>query len=487
MVNKFYFVPLILLLFSFQDAYPYNIQCKIKGLPDKVIKLGKYSGPDLILIDSVITDSKGYAEFKENKKLEHGVYFILLHSSSRFDILIGEDQNFKITTHKFHVLDSLSVKGSYQNKAFIKFQRKMAEFNLRGRQLEVEKKFYSRSNKDSLKAVKKRLKQLSSERLQFYDSIYGFFNGVLLGDLAKALIPVKPPEKIQSLKTLKPEKYYNWVKYHFFDNINFNEEGVFNSPEYIFHRKLKQYCRYFIDNNASKERQVKSDLRNLIDKAAANKTAHKYVLSFLIENYSDPEVVGTGFIYVFLADNYFSDKKVPWAVDSLVRRINYIADQKRNNLVGRKAYQFKLPNIKGDYINPLDTIKKYKILWFWAPSCSACEELTKQLHEEYEKLRKNNINIAAIYYGDKKSKWMNYIKYHDFQWTNIWNPHGDSGIEKNYGLYKTPRLYIINNKKKIVAKDIHPSKILKYVEFLKTGDQQLKRHFIFNPPVFVNN
>ncbi|MFO7790893.1 MAG: thioredoxin-like domain-containing protein [Bacteroidales bacterium] len=487
-MNKFILFSAIMVFFSFTlPAQAYRIEVQIFDLNEQVLRLGKHSGPDNFIVDSAYTDAEGVAVFEKDKKLEHGVYFIVLPSSAYFDILIGEDQDFYVSTWQYHILDSLKQEGSFQNQAFFEFQKTMAEFNNRGRQLRVEKKFHERKNDtESLENVKKQQSQLEEDRKHYYDSISSMFEGVLLGDIVKALVPVKAPPEIKAKQGMYPEEYFNWYKQHFFDNVNFSEPGVFNTPEYIFHRKLQQYCRYFLNRDPQNKEEIKNDIDGLLKKASASEAGHRYVISTLVDLYDNPEVIGMDWVLVYLYDEYFSKNKVPWAADSLVSVIENKVEQRRHNLTGKKAAHFRLPDEDNSYHKPVVPGAEFTILWFWDTDCDICIKRSKQLHEVYDDLKKKNAEVIAVYYDNNHKDWQYHIDQHGFDWINLWNPHDEFDLYKNYGLHKTPRMFILDENGIIKAKDINPDRLLKTLEYFDTLDPSLKQEFQFNSPKIQN-
>lgn len=466
-----------------QTAEAYRIEVQIQDLPEQELRLGRHSGPDAFIVDTAVTDKTGLAVFEGPGKLDHGVYFIVFPSAANFDILIDEDQAFFVSTWQFHILDSLKQEGSFQNQAFIEFQKRMAAFNKRGHQLQVEKKFHERQNdKQALDQVKKRLVSLSDERKHYYDSISSLFEGVLLGDIIKALIPVTAPPDVKAMQGMYPEKYFNWYEGHFFDHINFAEPGVFNTPEYIFHQKMQQYCRYFINRDPQNKEDVQNMIDNLLSKASASETAYRYVMGFLVDFYNTPGVIGADWILVYLYDAYFNKNKVPWASGEIMALLETRVDQRRNNLVGMEADHFSLPDADGNDYQPIIQGEDYTILWFWDDECDVCIQRSKQLHDVYSALKNKNAEVVAVFLGDKRENWLSLVEKHDFNWINVWNPDEEYHLDKNYGLHKTPRMFVLDANGIIRAKDIQPDKVEKTIDYFNTKNPALMQEFQFNPP-----
>jgi peroxiredoxin len=483
-MNKgLYFVSLVLLIFVSVNANAYRIVVQVEGMPDQTFRLGYHSGPDVFMVDTARSDAQGVAVFEADKTLDHGVYFALLPSSAYVDFLVDEDQNFTIRTEAYHLIDSMTQEGSFQNEAFISFQKRMAEFNRRAKQLQVEKRFYERSNQDSLKnAAEGKIKTISGERRTYYDSLLSAFNGVLLGDIVRALIPVKAPPEIRSLQSSDPAQYTEWMNRHFFDNINFAEPGLFNTPDYIVHQKLQQYCRYFLDSRADSVDQVKQDVDRLINKSSASEKAHRYVLSFLLDYYDNPDAIGMEWVLVYLYDEWFAKNKFSWASQQFTDMLKTRAEQLRYTLVGKKAHHFRLPDRDNSFHENIAPDATYTILWFWDAACDVCIGHSKKLVEVYPQLQEKNAEVISVYTGSKRNAWQ-YASYkYDFPWIDLWNPHNGFELDTYYGLHKIPRLYVLDADGTILAKDISPDKLVRTLEYFETKNPALKQEFLFNSP-----
>ena len=60
--------------------------------------------------------------------------------------------------------------------------------------------------------------------------------------------------------------------------------------------------------------------------------------------------------------------------------------------------------------------------------------------------------------------WKNYISENQYtSWLNAFDLIGDQDLITTYDLYRTPRIYILDNNKRIIAKDIEIEKLESYL------------------------
>lgn len=107
-------------------AQGYKIQVNIPQMSNKQVILANYFEGKVYAVDTAQINSNGTGYFqKNNKKLARGMYILLFSPSNYFDIMIGDNQNFSITTDTLQVIDKIRFEGSPENTAFLGFQKVM--------------------------------------------------------------------------------------------------------------------------------------------------------------------------------------------------------------------------------------------------------------------------------------------------------------------------------------------------------------------------
>jgi peroxiredoxin len=473
---------LLILSLNTLQAQSYHLSFEIPDLPNQLLRLGHHSGPDIFVVDSALTNAQGKAIISGENPLQHGIYFAVMPSGAHFDFLIGDKQQLSIYTRQYQVLDSLKITGDIQNQAFVDFQRSMAKFSKASRQLEIEKRFYQ-NTPDSIASIKLKLEAIDAERKALFDSLSLMFDGSVLGDVIQAMNPHPVPAQIQALRNEKPHKWFNYISRHFFDHVNFSEPAVFNAPVHVFHNQLEQFCQYFLNSRADSIHLVYEEIDFLLNKASASETAHRYVISYLMDRYENPAVVGMDAVFVYIARNYFEAGKIPWANAQVVEEIQRRADLLEQNLVGKPAVKLSFPDAVGEMHSLYDGNGRYTLLWFLETDCLICTEKTKELVDIADDLKVMNVDVITINIDQKVQAWKDYISKYQLPFLNLWNRDENPDLLTAYGVYKTPRLYILNAEKTIVAKDIQPKQLLDYIEYLDENSPRLRNRFLFNSPV----
>ena len=141
-------------------AQGYKIQVNIPQMSNKQVILANYFEGKVYAVDTAQINSNGTGYFqKNNKKLARGMYILLFSPSNYFDIMIGDNQNFSITTDTLQVIDKIRFEGSPENTAFLGFQKVMTSATQKSRQIKeaMEKDPAKKRNipPDSIRSIRK--------------------------------------------------------------------------------------------------------------------------------------------------------------------------------------------------------------------------------------------------------------------------------------------------------------------------------------------
>lgn len=446
----------------------YRIEVTVEGHSGGLLYLGAHYGPEFLVIDTVQTNEKGFAVFEGKSKLPEGVYFIVIPPKTRFDFLLLDDQEFSITTTLTNVIADLKMKGTDKPDLFFDLQRDIASINLASSQLDIKKQYFKNSTQALPDDIKREDDSLKNRRIVVYKYYKSIAGESYLAKLLDMMLPPDFPPYVLKWQTEDPAKYFYYYKDHYFDAVDFNDERMLRTPEFIFHRMLQEYCKFFLSTRVDSIENVYKDVDALIDKASVNIEFQKYVISYLVDHYETPSVIGMDAVFVYLADNYFINRRLKWADDKAVQLVTARRDEMQFNLLGMPAHNLKLKKLDGEYINTNEIAAKYLILWFWEPDCSLCDELTPVLHGKYEEIRKLGSEVIAINIQRNKTEWESYVTSKKLYWINAYDPDGVCEFYKYYGTNRTPRLFILDTQKRIVAKDVKPVDIVRYLQYLDT-------------------
>ncbi len=454
-----------ILFFCQLSVFGYNIKLEIDNCPDYYIYLGKHIGPDFEVIDSVVAKNN-YVEFKQDIRLETGVYFIIIPPQTRFDIIIADNQDLLIKTDIKDILGKLTINGEKQYQVFVNIQKEIAKINMQRSQLEMQLEFYKIYQKDTVKSIEYVIDSLNKEQILVYSRYKNDIDAeTFLYKIINILEPFEVPDSIQKMQFTEPAKHYRFYIDHYLDRIDFKDESLLNTPEFIFHRTLIDYCYYFFDIRANKLNEVYPDIDALIAKTKDSQKYRRYILSYLIARYENPKDLRLESLLVYIYRNYFLINKPDWVSQQAYDVMKFKIDRIQYNLIGSTGQDLHLfdTHDKPIYTNSIES--NYKVLIFWEPECDLCSDAILKLKKEYETLEANNIQVIATLTNNKSlADWKEFIEINQLTWINAYDKKETSNFEIYYGTHKTPRIIILDKNNKIITKDIKPEHIYQYIK-----------------------
>ncbi|HOL97078.1 MAG TPA: redoxin domain-containing protein [Bacteroidales bacterium] len=475
--HKIIYAGTLLLALNFY-SYAYKIELEIKDCPETAVYLGLHIGPDFEVLDTSFIKN-GKATFNKNNKLHKGVYFIVVPPYSRFDILIQNTDTFSIRTTYNDLLNDLKITGEPEYQLFADMQKEISSINLLRSQLNIERDFYGKFQPDTLIFINNELKELDYKQFEIYSKYKrildsnSFFYKIL-----SILEPFKPDASIEELRYTNPEKHFEFYKKHYLDRIDFTEDFLIYTPEFIFHKLIEDYCFYFFDTRINNYQDVFYDIDYLISKTKDSQKINRYVLSYLISRYDKAKDVRLERFLVYIGKKYFLANSPLWLDPQAKAMIDFKLSSIQYNLIGDKAKDLTFEKSDGSKISIYELNSEYKILLFWEPDCDICNETVFVLLGQYQKIKENKAEILAVLTGENVEEWRDFVTEHDLPWVNAYDPKKNTGFQTYYGTFKTPRIYILNNENIILTKDIKPEKI---VEFLVNDKIKSER----NPFIYI--
>jgi len=96
----------------------YKLQFKVDGLKDTTVYLGYYYGESTFVRDTARISAKGEFQFEGKQTLRQGVYFLVMDKTRIFEMVIGSDQHFSMTTKTSDYIKNMVVADDIDNKLF---------------------------------------------------------------------------------------------------------------------------------------------------------------------------------------------------------------------------------------------------------------------------------------------------------------------------------------------------------------------------------
>lgn len=441
----------------------YLLRFKITGLKDTTAMLGYYYGESTYVKDTATGNSKGEFTFDGKEPLPHGVYFVVLNKTRIFELLVSSTQKFTMETDTSDYIKHMKVTGDQDNKLF--FENML--FNME-RHKEAEP--YIKVIQDSTLAEEKKKEareafgKINEKVMDYHDAVIAQYPNTLTAKIFKSSQPVKvpaPPKREDG--SIDSTFQLRWYREHYFDNFDLSDDALIRMPRSVYAEKVNEYLDKLFVPEA--DTLIKA-IEWMVAKAKKNQETYKYLLWNCVLKYQNPDIMGLDKVFIHLNDKYFASGEMNfWANDKLKKNLQDHASQLRKSLIGNVGANLIMQDANQKLRSMYDLHNRYTIIFFFDPECPTCKKETPVLAGFYEKNKiKFNAEVFAVCSDSSLTKMRNYIKEMKLNWITVNGPRSAVGNYQDlYDADSTPTLYILDEEKKIIAKNIPAGKVEEFL------------------------
>ena len=452
------FFALCLLISTLSVAQPgYNLQFKVAGLKDTIVYLGHFYGETHRINDTAQVSSQGEFVFQGKNTLRQGVYFLVLGKTKQFDMVLGHDQQFSMTTDRKEYYQNMVVTGDEDNKLF--YENMISNME-RHKEAEPHIKIIRDSTlaEENKKQAREAYAKITEKVIAYQEGLISKHPATLTARILKAnqnIVIPDPPKKANG--SIDSTFQLRWYREHFFDNMNLADDAFLQMTKPIYRDKINEYLdKLYI--------QQPDSLTKAVDKIVAlakkNQETYKYAVWTCLLKYQQPEIMGLDELYVNVFDKYFASGEMNfWANDQTKKSLKQHADRLRKSLVGKTAPNLIMQDSNFKPRSMYDIKNKYTILFIFDPECGHCKTETPKLVSFYNK-KKFDVEVYAVSADTSMAKMRDYIKQMNMKWITVNGPRTYVGPYGDlYDAITTPSLYVVDNRKKIIGKKIPVEKL----------------------------
>lgn len=455
-----------------QDGY--KIDFTIKELKDTTVYLGYYFGESTFLRDTAKSDAAGRFTFSGPKALERGMYFLVLNRTKAFEpgFLVYKNQRFSMETSSADYVRNMKVTGDedntlfFENMIFNGDRHKEAQpyiAILKDSTLSEDKK---KDAREAYAKVDKKVQDHQSELIAKYPNT---LTAKLLKINRRVEVPDPPKDANGRIDSTFQYKYY---RKHFFDNFDLADDAMERMPTPVYQEKLNEYLDKLVP-------QIPDSLMAAIDELALrvkhNKETYKYLVWTCIYKYQKPAIMGLDEVFVRLYDKYYASGEMDfWISATMKKTVKDYADKLRHSLVGKTGANLIMQDKDFQRKALYDIRRKYALVFFFDPDCGHCKEETPKLVSFYGKGKdKYNLEVFAVSLDTSMQKMRDYIRDMKMAWITVNGPRSYSGsLFSSYYAETTPMLYILDDKKKIIAKGLPVDRVEEFLTNYEKFEQR---------------
>lgn len=443
----------------------FKITGRIKGLKDTTCVLAHYFGStQYITKDTARVDGAGNMVFEGKKALPEGLFIVVTPKNRYIEFLMTADQQFSFETDTADVIKNMKITGSKENEIFYGYQQQLGKLSEEAQALTMQKK--QRSDAASMSLANKQLidlqKQANEYRAKFLQDNPGTFAVKLLKATAEPDIPPAP-----KAANGRPDSIwvFNYFKQHFWDDYDFADERFVRTP--IMQRKIERYIKELtvqVPDSLIKEADF------LVNKAIAgkNKEIKYYTIYYITSQYEQPKVMGTDGLFVHMFEKYYKTGVMTVSDSSTLKSIGERVATMKPNLIGKA---FVPPVISDTLRRPIafQSVKAdYTVVFFYSPTCGHCRESAPKLKKFVDDYKGKGVEVVAIAIDQSPEEWKKFIR--EFKLGNAINGYDytlRTDYRKQYDVWTTPTVYVLEKDKKIIARKLPVEQIEDFVLFHK--------------------
>lgn len=447
------FLPLFLLLSSAAVAGGYQIKITIKGVKDTVSYLAHHYMGQQQLIDTARFVS-GTLVFDGKKELPGGIYVITLPRKKYFEILVDKEQTFSLASDTADMVKNMKFTGSPTNKQFYDYllfiSKRQAQASALRKRLVM-----ASGNKDSTEILNKKISAVDKEVKAYKQDFIGKNPGSLMSSLFRAMTDPEIP-KTPLLPNGRPDSLFpfRYMQAHYFDNIDFNDGRLTRTP--VMYMRLVQYFENFVYHHPD---SINKAADALAERARGNKDMFKYVVHYVTSTYETSKIMGMDAVFVHMAEKYYVTHQAYWVDTIQLTKIVTRALKLKPTLIESPAPEIVMNDSTGKPVSLLGLKAKYTAIFFWNYDCQHCQESAEKLLTIYHKYKPKGFEVYAVETETAFDEWKKYIAKHKLDWVNVCDKEMQSNFRAWYDIYMTPLILLIDEKKKIVAKQVTPAQV----------------------------
>ncbi|MCX6249561.1 MAG: redoxin domain-containing protein [Bacteroidetes bacterium] len=436
-------IGLILISFALFPQSYYKVTGSIRGLTLKKVYISAVYGDKIPILDSTVTDEKGNFIVKVRMDKPAGLYRCWWDKEKSVDLIINkEDVSFQTIVEEPG--DSMDILSSVENKLYYWSMQRDRTNQARLSLLMPVVEYYPVKD-DFYRQVTTEYEGIQKAQEKIVDSLAKLY----LGSFAVHIWKLQQTPFLPS--TLSKEESVNYMKAHFFDNIDFTDTLLLHSNAWS--NKAISYLGLW-GNSRLSQKQLGGEfikaVTAMLSAASVNAEVYKFLLDYFLggfDKYHFDDVI------TYMAD-HFQD---PFSCEDAAKKtsLQKKLETFKKISVGKVAPDIEVPDMTGKPVKLSGIKSEYTLLIFWSSECGHCTQMMPKVKDIYDKQKPKRYEIFAVSIDTSRSEWTTFIKDEKLKWLNASDLKGfDSKAADSYNIYATPTMFLLDADKKILAKPI---------------------------------
>ncbi len=442
-------------------AQSYSLQATVKGFEGNRVYLVQFKGDQQVIIDSTSSLEGGFT-FLFSGQTKAGVYRVVLGETGgsnffeedpRFFDFIYNPENIIITMNFSAPIDSMNVVQSKENEIYYRFLK--ANEVYQGKMNRITPLFSVYKPGDNFyKALTLEFRSVQDDFTRFSLALQDELPGSVAASIIQMLmLPVI--ERVGSTDEMKV-----FVRDHYFDLIVFSDERLLNSP-YIT-KTILDYLGLYRDPSFSQSQQEDNfilAIDQVMEAVSGEPLIYDFVLNFLVDGFQRFQMEK---VLVHIAENFIIGDCETDSKKLLQKRLEGYEKMSP----GKKVPDILIHDQDDKQVRLYDLNHDYTLVLFWASWCPHCTSFLKQLGKWYPG-KTIDLEVFAVSIDTSRFAWEEHCMVNNYPWINTFSKAGWEGkAPKDYNVYATPTLFLLDRDHKIIAKPLTFKEFKKEVEGL---------------------
>ena len=126
----------------------------------------------------------------------------------------------------------------------------------------------------------------------------------------------------------------------------------------------------------------------------------------------------------------------------------------RLNPVGSKAPELLLQDTAGRNVPMLGRRAKRTLVIFHIVNCPDCRREFERLSARADEYARKGLRVVCVYAGRDEAAWREFVRTHDPRWVYLSDLENRSEMRERYDVAFVPKLYLLDCRRRIIAKEI---------------------------------
>lgn len=438
-----------------------NITGTFLPLANTQIKLLGYNGFDTYLIDSTQANDKGEFSLSFEKK-DCGMGYLLSQNNKSFFVILAKNENLQLSGINFELPKSIKIIQGKQNQLFDQYANEHPRREQCLSAWDYLTKIYKLDTLFSVQNTPKQAIETEKKRIKAEDSL--FLAVLPEGSYVSYYLPLR--KLVSSVSTIAQYRTEEIpATFGTFRTMDYTDPRLYKSG--LLKDAIESHF-WLIENSGRSldsvyiEMQISIDrmLENLLTDETKLNEITEYLFKFLEQRSLFPASE-------YLAIKLLNEKSCTINNDFAAQLESYRA-MKKGNIAPDIVFTADVS--APGYTNEnkpkkISEIKSsYKVIVFGASWCPQCPKELQEISKNYAAWKQQGVEVVFVSLDQDKQTFTNFIK--PFSFISICDyKKWESKAVKDYHVFATPSIYLLNKEHEIVLKPNSVSQLNSWIDW----------------------